>query len=122
MATDATESEGSLKQSGTSTRVVMNKSSGESDTPRISAPLGNESSRGAARGGDGNAVTADCTPRDAISSSSTDEPVLCSPSDAEEVQEESSHEGQGEEPTQTRSSSSPVTLPRARSAPEHNGR
>lgn len=117
MATDVTESEGSLKQTGT-TNVVTNERSGESDTPRIRATLENKSSRVAEQGSDESAVTADCTPtEDAMTSLDNGaQAVLSSPN-----KEESSHKGRSEESTQTHRSS-PVKLPHARSAPEHNGR
>lgn len=121
MATDATESEGSLKHTGT-TNTVINKSSGESDTPRISATLENKPRRVTEQGSDENAVTADCTPTEAmISANNAEQAVLSSPSKTEGAQEESSRKGQSEESTRTHSSS-PVTLPHAHSPLEHNGR
>lgn len=121
MATDATESEGSLKQTDTNNRVV-NKSSWESDTPRISATLENKSSRVAEQGSDENAVTADCTSTEAMPSEDNgDQPVLSSPRKTGGVQEESSHKEQSQESTRTHGSA-PGKLPHAHSALEHNGR
>ncbi|KAK3558174.1 hypothetical protein QTP86_011870 [Hemibagrus guttatus] len=113
MATDATESEGSFIQTDTN-NTVINKSIGESDTPRISATLENKSSE------QGSAVRADCTPSECLTSVfNGDQPVLSSPSKTEGVQEESSRKGRSEESTL---SSAPVNLPQAHSALEHNGR
>lgn len=109
MATDATESEGSLKQTDTNNRVV-NKSSSESDTPGISATLENKSSRVAEQGSDENAVSAACTPTEAVTSvGNGDQPVLSSPRKTG-VQEESSQKEQSQESTRTHT------------ALEHNGR
>ncbi|XP_060770857.1 BCL2/adenovirus E1B 19 kDa protein-interacting protein 2 isoform X2 [Neoarius graeffei] len=108
MATDATESEGSLKQTDTNNRVV-NKSSSESDTPGISATLENKSSRVAEQGSDENAVSAACTPTEAMTSvGNGDQPVLSSPRKTG-VQEESSQKEQSQESTRTHT------------ALEHNG-
>lgn len=116
MATDATESEGSLKQTGT-TNWVVNKSGGESDTPRISATLENKSSRAAEQGSDETAVTADCTPTEAMTSADNGaQPVLSSPSKTEGVQAKSPYKGQSEESTRTPSS------PHAPCPLEHHGR
>ncbi|MCI4381818.1 hypothetical protein PGIGA_G00256340 [Pangasianodon gigas] len=121
MATDATESEGSLNQTDTNNRVIK-ESSGEADTPRISATLENKSGRVAEQGSDEHALTADCTPTQAMTSADNpqDPPVLSSPRKPEGVQEESSHKEQSEESRLTHSSA-PVKLPHAHSALEHNG-
>lgn len=113
MATDATESEGSLKQTDTN-NTVINKSSGESDTPRISATLENKASE------QGSAVTADCTPTEPVTAADNgDQPVLSSPSKTEGVREDDSHKGRSGESAH---SSVPVNLPHAHSPLEHNGR
>lgn len=120
MATDASESDGSLKQPGPSSTVI-NKSSGESDTPRISAQLENKSSRVAQQGSDEKAVTEDCTRTGAMASADNAEPDLSSPSKTKGVQEESAHKVPSEESILPHSSS-PVKLPHAHAAMEHNGR
>ncbi|XP_060742386.1 BCL2/adenovirus E1B 19 kDa protein-interacting protein 2 isoform X2 [Tachysurus vachellii] len=117
MATDATESEGSLNRTDKN-NAVINKSSGESDTPGISATLENKSSRVAEQGTAESAVTADCTATERmISLDNGDRPPQPSPSKTEGVQE-SSHKGQSGESTLC---SSPVKLPHAHSGLEHNG-
>lgn len=119
MATDATEREGSLKQTDTNLPVGK-KSSGESDTPRGSATLKNKSSRVAERGSDDQAVTEPGAPTEAMTSAGNgDQAVSSSPKQTEGGQEESSHKGKKQEATRT-ASSAPVSV--QPSAQEHNGR
>ncbi|KAM9495906.1 BCL2/adenovirus E1B 19 kDa protein-interacting protein 2 isoform 1-T1 [Clarias gariepinus] len=118
MATDATEREGSLKQTDTNLPVGK-KSSGESDTPRGSATLKNKSSRVAERGSDDQAVTEPGAPTEAMTSAGNgDQAVSSSPKQTEGGQEESSHKGKKQEATRT-ASSAPVSV--QPSAQEHNG-
>lgn len=112
MATDASESEGSLKETERN-NTGMNDRGGEADTPRISATLENQSRRVAEQGSDEDTVTADSAPKEAVPSAGHREhPVLSSPGKPEGVQE-----GR-EESTRTHSG---APLPDAHAAPERNG-
>ncbi|KAI5100492.1 BCL2/adenovirus E1B 19 kDa protein-interacting protein 2 isoform X2 [Silurus meridionalis] len=104
MAAHASESD--TTQSGPENPVI-NESSVESDTPRISAPLENKSEHGS----DANTLTEEMTSTD---KSDQSELSIASKST------ESTNKGQSEEAEQTHSSS-PVKLPHTRSAQEHNG-
>ncbi|XP_017341370.1 BCL2/adenovirus E1B 19 kDa protein-interacting protein 2 isoform X2 [Ictalurus punctatus] len=114
MATDASESERSLKETERN-NTGINKSGGEADTPRISATLENKSRRIAEQGSDEDVVTTDCAPREAVPSAGNREhPVLSSPGKPEGVQE-------GREESTRTHSGTPVPLPDAHTAPERNG-
>ncbi|TSM52297.1 BCL2/adenovirus E1B 19 kDa protein-interacting protein 2 [Bagarius yarrelli] len=112
MATDATESEGSLKQTDTNTT-----SSSEIDTPKVNATLENKSSQVAEQGSDDKAVPADSTPTVGMTPADNgDRGGLSDSSKTQEVHKEKLNTDED-----SANSSGPVTLPHTPSALDHNG-
>uniref|UniRef100_A0A8B9L2H4 BCL2 interacting protein 2 n=1 Tax=Astyanax mexicanus TaxID=7994 RepID=A0A8B9L2H4_ASTMX len=122
MATDVTEGEGGLKQSGNLTAaVIMNKSSSESDTPRTletleNKPTGLHSSPSEPGNGASKAAV--------VSVENGDRAAQNRPTKTGDPLQETAapHDGGNQERTRTQQPSSPVKLPQAQSSPvEHNG-
>ncbi|KAL7867957.1 hypothetical protein SRHO_G00093410 [Serrasalmus rhombeus] len=124
MATDVTEGEGGLKQSGTA-GVIMNKSSPETDTPRTFETLENKpTGRHSSSAHPGNDADKARTQAAAVSAvKNGDGAARDKPSKTGDPPQETAapHNGGNQERTRT-PNTGPAKLPQAQSSPlEHNG-